>query len=40
MKKVHLQSQRDAEDINPDVLKTEAQLAEVQNDYQQLKDTH
>lgn len=40
MKKATLQSQRDAADSNQALLKTNAQLAEVQADYQQLKDTH
>ncbi|WP_099045197.1 MobV family relaxase [Leuconostoc citreum] len=40
MKKATLQSQRDAADSNQGLLKTKAQLAEVQADYQQLKDRH
>ncbi|MBA5938981.1 MobV family relaxase [Leuconostoc citreum] len=40
MKKATLQSQRDAADSNQALLKTNAQLAEVQADYQQLKDRH
>lgn len=40
MKKATLQSQHDAADSNQVLLKTKAQLAEVQADYQQLKDTH
>ncbi|MGC8306253.1 MobV family relaxase [Leuconostoc mesenteroides] len=40
MKKATLQSQRDAADSNQALLKTKAQLAEVQADYQQLKDRH
>ncbi|MCM0598439.1 MobV family relaxase [Periweissella fabalis] len=40
MKKATLQSQRDVADSNQALLKTKAQLAEVQADYQQLKDTH
>ncbi|MFT9457859.1 MAG: MobV family relaxase [Liquorilactobacillus hordei] len=40
MKKATLQSQRDAADSNQVLLKTKSQLAEVQADYQQLKDTH
>ncbi|MBF7059244.1 plasmid recombination protein [Weissella confusa] len=40
MKKANLQSQRDAADSNQGLLKTKAQLAEVQADYQQLKATH
>ena len=40
MKKATLQSQRDAAASNQALLKTNAQLAEVQADYQQLKDTH
>ena len=40
MKKATLQSQRDAADSDQDLLKIKAQLAEVQADYQQLKDTH
>ena len=40
MKKTNLQSQRDAAASNQALLKTKAQLAEVQADYQQLKDTH
>ena len=39
MKKATLQSQRDAADSNQALLKTKSQLAEVQADYQQLKDT-
>ncbi len=40
MKKATLQSQRDAADSNQALLKTKSQLAEVQADYQQLKDRH
>ncbi|KAF0260087.1 MobV family relaxase [Leuconostoc citreum] len=40
MKKATLQSQRDEADSNQGLLKAKAQLAEVQADYQQLKDTH
>ncbi|KAA8346482.1 MobV family relaxase [Leuconostoc mesenteroides] len=40
MKKATLQSQRDAADSNQALLKTKSQLAEVQSDYQQLKDRH
>lgn len=40
MKKATLQSQRDAADSNQVLLKTKSQLAEVQDNYQQLKDTH
>lgn len=40
MKKATLQSQRDAADSNQSLLKTKSQLAEVQADYQQLKDRH
>ena len=40
MKKATLQSQRDAAASNQALLKTNAQLAEVQADYQQLKDRH
>ena len=40
MKKATLQSQRDAADSNQALLKTKSQLAEVQADYQQLKDRY
>ncbi len=40
MKKATLQSQHDAVDSNQALLKTKSQLAEVQTDYQQLKDRH
>ncbi|MCT4405122.1 mobilization protein [Leuconostoc falkenbergense] len=40
MKKATLQSQRDAADSNQALLTTKAQLAEVQDNYQQLKDRH
>ena len=39
VKKTNLQSQRDGAASNQALLKTKAQLAEVQADYQQLKDT-
>ena len=39
-KKATLQSQHDAADSNQGLLKTKAELAEVQADYQQLKDSH
>ncbi|MCM0596338.1 plasmid recombination protein, partial [Periweissella fabaria] len=40
MKKVTLQSQRDAETINHVLLQTKNQLVAVQDDYQQLKTKH
>lgn len=40
MKKETLQSQRDAADSNQSLLRIKSQLAEVQDNYQQLKDTH
>ena len=40
MKKATLQSQLDAADSNQALLKTKSQLAEVQADYQQLKDRY
>ncbi|WP_099045221.1 MobV family relaxase [Leuconostoc citreum] len=40
MKKATLQSQRDATDSNQALLKSKDQLAELQADYQQLKDRH
>ncbi|WP_349535733.1 MobV family relaxase, partial [Leuconostoc mesenteroides] len=40
MKKATLQGQRDAAASNQALLKTKSQLAEVQADYQQLKDRH
>ena len=40
MKKATLQGQRDAAASNQALLKTKSQLAEVQDNYQQLKDRH
>ena len=40
MKKETLQSQRDAASSNQALLKAKSQLAEIQDDYQQLKDRH